>query len=530
MHGKNMIAGQLSAGGGESCWAVNPSTGERMDPPFTCATEEEVNGALEEARRSEELFQQIGGGRKAALLERIADEIMALGDELVRRSAAETGLPEERFVSERARTCHQLRMFANLVREGSWVDARIDTADRKPMPKPDVRRMLIPIGPVVVFCASNFPLAFSVAGVDTASALAAGCPVVVKAHRSHPGIAELVGTAIFRAIEKEGLPSGIFSLVHGSGKKVGIRLVKHSLTRAVGFTGSEAGGRALFDAAVSRPDPIPVYAEMGSMNPVFLLPRALAERSEDIAEALRGSLTLGAGQFCTNPGLVVGMESPDLDNFLEKLGTLINDSPSATMLNATIHSAYEEGTDRITSTEGVSVVGQGAPDPGRNRAVATVFSTDMAEFLRKAELRHEVFGPCTVVVRVPNRDGLLNVAEALDGHLTASFHGTDADLADFAGLVRAVRTKVGRLICNGVPTGVAVCPSMNHGGPYPATTDVHFTSVGTAAIYRFARPVCYQSFPDAALPDELQNGNPLGIWRTVNGKLTQGLVPEGGKQ
>ena len=528
LHGRNIIGGAQSVEGSETFQAVNPATGETLPGGFHSATEAEVARAARAASEATEMLAGLAKEARGGLLRRMAAEILSLGDELIERCNAETGLPAGRLESERGRTVNQLRMFADLVDEGSWVDARIDTAvpGRTPIPKPDIRRLLVPIGPVAVFCASNFPLAFSVAGGDTASAIAAGNAVIVKAHSSHPGTAELVGTALSRAVEAEGLAPGLFSLLHGPGRTIGISLVTHSEVKAAGFTGSKAGGRALFDAAASRLDPIPVYAELGSTNPVFVLPGALRARGAEIAEGLKNSTTLGVGQFCTNPGLVFGVGSAELDSFVDAAGRLFAATQPATMLNQRIRSAYEEGVGRLRETDGVSVAGESEPaaDTTGNEGAAVIFRTDCGTFQQNLILREEVFGPATVVVQGESADELMRIVEGMEGHLAATIHGTEEDLLEHSSLIALLRRKAGRLIFNGFPTGVEVCPSMTHGGPYPATTDVHFTSVGTAAIYRFARPVSYQGFPDAAQPAELQNANPLGIWRTVNGSLTREAV------
>jgi NADP-dependent aldehyde dehydrogenase len=522
-HGKNMIGGELSAAGSQKFRALSPSSGALLDGEFFEATPAELDKALELAARAFPVYRKITHDQIAAFLERIGAEILSVGAPLIERTAAETGLPAARLEGERARTVGQLKMFADLIREGSWVDARIDRAipDRKPLPKPDLRRMLIPIGPVVVFCASNFPLAFSVAGGDTASALAAGNPVVVKANRAHPGCAELVGDAIRKAVAACGLPPGVFSLLHGANHDLNLRLVKHPHTRAAGFTGSLKGGRALFDAAASRPDPIPVYAEMGSVNPVFVLPGALRERGEAIAEGLKGSVTMGNGQFCTKPGVVMAFDDPAFDKFTEKLRGLMTQQPPGTLLHPGILKSYEEGVKSLGALSSVVAKSATAPDRTKTQAEAAVFETEAATFLRESRLREEVFGPATLLVRCGTRDELEKAARAMEGHLTATVHGTEADLRDFAGLVSILEERVGRLVYNGFPTGVEVCPSVNHGGPWPATTDGKFTSVGTGAILRFVRPVAYQNFPDAALPQELRNKNALKIWRLVDSKLTQ---------
>jgi alpha-ketoglutaric semialdehyde dehydrogenase len=525
LHGKNLIGLGNSDGGDYTFKAYNPSVGMEMDPVFTGASTAEVDRSLALAAGAFDEYRQKSPDERADFLERVAAEIEALGDDLIQRGMTETGLPEARLIGERGRTVGQIRMFSALVKEGSWVDARIDHAlpDREPLPKPDVRLMLMPMGPVVVFGASNFPLAFSVAGGDTASALAAGCPVVVKAHRSHPGTAEMVGRAIQKAVSDSGMPEGVFSLLHGRGQEVGTALVKHPLTRAVGFTGSQKGGRELFNVASSRPSPIPVYAEMGSLNPVFVLPGALAERGEQFAEGLCQSVNLGVGQFCTNPGLVLGLQGEDLDRVKGKLEGLFTDTPNATMLNPGIREAYDAGVAAVQSSTGVTLVAKASTtaDREKTQAVAHVFSTDVEAFMASEQLAHEVFGPCTLVVDCTSKEDMEEVARGLEGHLTATIHGTEDDLAEYSNLVSILESKAGRLIFNGFPTGVEVCASMHHGGPYPASTDGRTTSVGTAAIYRFTRLMCYQGFPQNALPPELQDDNPRDLWRLVDGAFTK---------
>jgi alpha-ketoglutaric semialdehyde dehydrogenase len=486
---------------------------------FEEASAAHVGRALEMADGAFQGYRSLPADARAAFLERIADEIGGSGD-LIDAAQVETALPRERLEGERARTVGQLRMFAGLVREGSWVDARIDRAipDRKPLPKPDVRRMLIPIGPVAVFGASNFPLAFSVAGGDTASALAAGCPVVVKGHPAHPATSELAARAIVNAVTSSGMPPGVFSLLQSTRNDIAVALVKHPLTKAVGFTGSLRAGRALFDAAASRPDPIPVYAEMGSVNPVFLLPGALATRGDAIAGGLVNSATLGVGQFCTNPGLTIAIGVEALDRCLGRLRELIRAAPPGTMLYPALLDAFEAGVRRLSAVEGVSTI-RASGDAAQ--ACPSLFETAADVFLRNGDIGHEVFGPSTVVIRCTSREQMEAVARRLEGQLTATIHGTPEDLRAYAPLVSIVERKVGRLIVNGFPTGVEVCASMHHGGPYPAMTDSRSTSVGTAAIYRFARPVAYQDFPQSLLPVELQDGNPRGIWRLVDGEMTK---------
>jgi NADP-dependent aldehyde dehydrogenase len=522
LHGQCFIGGHLSTGSGERFRAISPLDSIAMEPQFYRAGAKEADAALELAEAAFAIFRQTSGSQRAALLERIADEISALGDQLISRAHQETGLPETRLTGERARTVGQLRLFAEVAREGSWVDARIDSAvaDRQPLPKPDLRRMLIPIGPVVVFGSSNFPLAFSVAGGDTASALATGNPVVVKAHSAHPGTSELVATALQRAVAACHLPAGIFSMLYGVGKDLGLALVRHPWTRAVGFTGSSKAGRALFDAAAARPDPIPVFAEMSSLNPVFILPGALCERASQIAEGLRASVTLGVGQFCTKPGLVFAARSAGLDQFQEVLARSLQAVMPATMLHAGICQSYHQGLAQVSAAAGAELLAR-SKEPADSRQThgeAVVMRTDLPAFLKHPELAGEVFGPFALIISVPAAEELQAAARSLEGQLTATVHGTPEDLAQAEPLLRLLERKAGRLIVNGFPTGVEVCPSMHHGGPYPSTTDVRFTSVGTAALYRFVRPICYQDFPPSLLPDALKDNNPLGIWRLVDGK------------
>ncbi len=524
LHGKSLIAGQPTDAGSTTCRARNPATGAELEPEFREATAGEAARAVDAAA---DAFAEYGARppeERARFLEAIAAEIEALGETLIERTMSETGLPAARIAGERARTCGQLRLFAELVREGSWVDARIDTAlpERQPAPRPDIRRMLKPIGPVVVFGASNFPLAFSTAGGDTASALAAGCPVVVKAHPAHPGSGELVAGAIAHAAAQCGVPPGVFSFVHG-GAAIGVALVQHPATAAVGFTGSHAAGRALFDAANSRQKPIPMFAEMSSVNPVFVLPHALAERGEAIAQGLLASFTLGVGQFCTKPGLVFALRGAAMDTFVDKLAGAVQQAASGTMLTTGIRAAFERARADVRAVEGVRGVSSStaASAAGATPALPSVALTSAARFLAEPSLAHEVFGPFVLVIGCDDADEMLACAKALDGQLTATLHGTEADLAAAGALLEAVESRAGRVIVNGFPTGVEVSPAMHHGGPYPATTDVRFTSVGTAAILRFARPVCYQGFPDALLPAELKNANPRNLLRTVNGAPTR---------
>jgi 2,5-dioxopentanoate dehydrogenase len=446
----------------------------------------------------------------ATFLERIGERITAVGDLLISTCVEETSLSADRLVGERARTVNQLRMFAGLVREGSWIDARIDTAlpDRKPVPKPDLRRMLFPLGPVAVFGASNFPLAFSVAGGDTASALAAGCAVVVKPHPGHPKTSTLVASAVSGAAQDCQMPKGVFDMVEDTSIQIGLELVRHPLVRAVGFTGSTRAGRALFDAANSRPEPIPVFAEMGSLNPLFVLPAALEKRWKNIATGLAGSVTLGVGQFCTKPGLVFAPQSSALNQFALWLGEELSKTPKGSMLNDSIAVRFEESLKRVKA----SIQAKGG---------AYLLVTDGDKFGEEPALHEEIFGPATLLIRCAKPDSLIELAGKLDGQLTATIHAEPEDEALSARLLQVLKEKAGRVVWNCYPTGVEVCPAMHHGGPYPATADARFTSVGTAAILRFARPVCYQGLPQGLLPVELQNLNIRKIWRTVNGTLTK---------
>ena len=525
LHGKNIVAGALSPEGINTFRAVDPSVGRELEPVFHDAREDEINRAVDNAALAFQERQPRDADQTAGLLERIAEEIEALGDELIDRAGLETGLPAGRLQMERGRTVNQLRLFANVAREDSWVDARIDTADasRKPLPKPDLRRMLIPMGPVAVFGASNFPLAFSVAGGDTASALAAGNPVIVKAHPAHPGTSELVGGAIGRALSSAGFSDDWVSMLHGHQPEVGLVLVRHPAVRAVGFTGSFAAGMAILDTARSRPEPIPVHAEMGSINPLFILPGALSQRTDQIAQGLHASVTLGVGQFCTNPGLVICLEGDDLDRLIARLAELFQANPPGTMLHQGILDAYSGMIERLAERADVQMSAHSSPppDPSRTESPAMLFVTDAETFLGDDELSQEVFGPSTLIVRCRSDDEMAEIACNLQGQLTATLHATEEDLQRFEQLPTLLEPKVGRLVFDGFPTGVEVCPAMHHGGPYPATTDTRSTSVGTAAIARFARPICYQGWPQHRLPTELRDENVRGIRRMVDGVLTK---------
>lgn len=517
---KQIIGFDLSAEGNEAFVSYNPSEERDNEYIFHKATTEEVNRAAEKAAMAFQLYYKKSGREKAQFLEAIAEEIIRVGDILINTCHSETALPIARIESERGRTVTQLKMFADLLKEGSWVDARIETAipERTPIPKPDLRFMHIGLGPVVVFGASNFPLAFSVAGGDTASALAAGCPVIVKAHGAHPATSAIVGKAIQAAALKTNMPDGIFSLLYGDGKTTGIQLVKHPAIKAVGFTGSYTAGKALFDAAVSRPEPIPVYAEMGSSNPVFILPEAMKERGLSIANGYAGSVTLGAGQFCTNPGLLFYNNTGN--EFKKLLKETFEKTNGAVMLTSSIAEAYRQGIDKKRHTPGVQILADGSYSAGKNVGAPVLMAADSTTFSTHPELSEEIFGPASIAVSVNSKEEILKIARNLSGHLTATIHGTPKELEDYQELITILEQKAGRVVINGFPTGVEVCSAMVHGGPFPSTTDSKTTSVGTAAIYRFTRPVCYQNMPDPLLPAELKNKNILKIYRLINSERT----------
>jgi NADP-dependent aldehyde dehydrogenase len=524
IQGQNIIGFAHSAEGEKTFHGFNPRAGTALEPVFFEASSNEVDRALTLAAEAAIILRSLSAEKRAEFLLAMRDEILALGDALVERAAEESGLDTGRLQGELGRTTNQLKLFADIVTEGSWVDARVDTAlpDRKPLPRPDIRRMLRPLGPVAVFGASNFPLAFSVAGGDTAAAMAAGNPVVVKGHPAHPGTSELVAGAIVKAVKAQGLPEGTFSLLNGTSPEVSLAVVRHSATHAVAFTGSERAGRALFNAAAARPDPIPVYAEMGSANPLFVLPGAIDGKAEALAEALFKSVTLGVGQFCTCPGLVFGVESGNFRAFVEKLAQCFEQSLPGTMLNPGVAKGYQE---RFRSAAGVKSVtvykSTHAADTQHTEGQPGLIVTDADTWLNNETLHEEIFGPATVVVSCATAAEMLHCAKELAGTLTATIHGGAEELAAHSELVDLLSRKAGRVIFNGFPTGVEVGYAMNHGGPYPATTDEKFTSVGAAAILRFARPVCYQGFPESLLPAELRNANPRGILRNIDGRVTR---------
>ncbi len=515
--GHNYIGGARSAAGNITLQSHDASTGEALPFVFMQATGDEVDAAAQAAASACPAFRALAASRRADFLEAIATQLDALGDDFITLVTRETALPTARIQGERARTSGQMRLFAQVLRRGDFYGARIDRAlpERQPLPRVDLRQYRIGVGPVAVFGASNFPLAFSTAGGDTAAALAAGCPVVFKAHSGHMATAEQVADAIIRAAEQTDMPKGVFNMIYGTG--VGEALVKHPAIQAVGFTGSLKGGRALCDMAAARPQPIPVFAEMSSINPVVVLPEALQVRGEKIAQELVASVVLGCGQFCTNPGLVIGIGSPRFSAFTSLLATLMNEQPAQTMLNAGTLRSYRNGVQALLDHPGISHLA-GKPEQG-HQAQPQLFKADVSLLLNGDPLlQEEVFGPTTVVVEVADKAELQRALQCLHGQLTATLIAESGDLQSYGELLPLLEQKVGRVLFNGYPTGVEVCDAMVHGGPYPATSDARGTSVGSLAIERFLRPMCYQNFPDALLPEALQNANPLGINRLVDGK------------
>ncbi|MFJ4131492.1 aldehyde dehydrogenase (NADP(+)) [Pseudomonas cyclaminis] len=514
--GHNFIGGQRSADGSIIVTSLDASTGEALPYAFHQATLQEVDSAVQAASDSFSRYRVLSADKRAVFLDAIADELDALDDDFIALVCRETALPAARIQGERGRTSGQMRLFANVLRRGDFYGARIDQALplRTPLPRPDLRQYRTAVGPVAVFGASNFPLAFSTAGGDTASALAAGCTVVFKAHSGHMATAEHVANAIIRAAQRSGMPAGVFNMIYGSG--VGEYLVKHPAIKGVGFTGSLNGGRALCDMAASRPEPIPVFAEMSSINPVVILPRALTSRAENIARDLAASVVQGCGQFCTNPGLIVGIHSDAFSAFQARVAQLINDQPAQTMLNAGTLRSYTEGLRNLHAHPGIAHLA-GSTQQG-HQAQPQLFRADVALLLNGDKvLQEEIFGPTSIFIEVADQAELNAAVKALHGQLTATLIGEPDDLVQFAELTALLELKVGRILVNGYPTGVEVCDSMVHGGPYPATSDSRGTSVGTLAIDRFLRPVCFQNYPDALLPDALKNANPLNIFRLVDG-------------
>ncbi|RXJ98813.1 aldehyde dehydrogenase (NADP(+)) [Arcobacter sp. CECT 8986] len=522
IHGKNFIGNDLSSNGDKSSKIYDLKSDEPLEGEFFHATNEEVDLALKKANKAFYIYKDKSQLQRANFLETIADEIMNLGDELILRTVAESNLPKPRIEGERGRTVGQLRMFANLLKEGSWVEATIDEAlpNREPLPRNDLRKMLRPIGVVSVFEASNFPLAFACAGGDTASALAAGCPVIVKAHSSHSGTSELIATAIINAVKKCDMPDGTFSMVHGGGRTVGQQIVLHEVVKAVGFTGSTQGGMKLFELANQRKMPIPVFAEMGSINPCLFLPSSL-KKAEEMAQLYANSITVGVGQFCTNPGLILLVKDENSEAFKTELSKSIENIVPATMLSSSIQEAYSTGTKEALSQDNITLLGQSKVENTKAEGRPTVACVSANTFIENPKFHEEIFGPYSLVVECENIDELDLVISSLDGQLTSTVMGEEADMQKFKKQIFSLENRCGRILFNGVPTGVEVCHSMQHGGPFPAATDPRFTSVGTGAIRRFVRPVCFQDCPNSLLPDELKDENPLGILRITNDKYTR---------
>lgn len=519
--GQMIIAGTPVTGTGQEVRAFDPSAGQPLEPVYRHGDTADVDAAAAAAAEAFPVYRATTAEQRARFLESIAAHIEAVAESLIARAVAESGLPTARITGEVGRTTGQLRLFAEVLREGSWNGARIDTAqpDRTPLPRPDIRQRFVPLGPVAVFSASNFPLAFSVAGGDTASALAAGCPVVVKGHDAHPGTSEIVARAVTAAVAESGLPAGVFSLLFGSGPGLGVALVTNRHIKAVGFTGSRSGGTALMAAAAARPEPIPVYAEMSSINPVFLLEGALTTRGAELGKAFIGSLTMGSGQFCTNPGLVIAVDGPGLDAFVTAAGEAISAAPATPMLTPNIAGNYASGVEMLNGA--AELVAHGEAGAIETCGQAALFSTDAQSFLGSEELQAEVFGSASLIVRCADAAEMHTVAAGVEGQLTATVHADASDEAAARELLPLLELKAGRILFNGWPTGVEVCHAMVHGGPFPATSDSRTTSVGARAIERFLRPVAYQNVPKSLLPSAVADDNPDHLWRRIDGRLTQ---------
>ena len=522
--GQQLINGTWQPGAAGSFSAVNPRTGEPLSPAISQASKAQVQDATEAAQQAFQQFRSSSLRDRATFLRQCANEITALGDELLETMQAETGYPEARCKAERGRTTGQLNMFADYIESGEYLDPRIDPAlpDRKPMPRVDLRSVNQALGVVIVFSVSNFPLAFSTAGGDTASALAAGCPVIVKGHPSHPGTGELVAQAMAKAVKACNLPGGVFSFLQ-CGNDEARALIEAAPVKAIAFTGSQRGGLAISKIAAERPEPIPVFAEMGSINPFLILPQKLASDAEEIAKGFVGSLTLGTGQFCVNPGLVLAIEGEGLQRFADAVASALTDHPAGVMLNAGICSAYQKGVSALSNNAHMERIAQGKEDTpdGGSFAQAAFFRMKASDFLASPELKEEVFGPASILVVCKDAAELLAVATAVQGQLTATVHATAQEMPRYRELFAELAEKAGRLVINGYPTGVEVCHAMVHGGPFPASTDSRFTSVGSNAIRRFVRAVCYQNCPQTMLPDALKDENPMGLRRFVNGAWTR---------
>lgn len=517
--GSSLVGPDVVDGMGGAFHGLDPRTGERLNPVYRSVTQEQLDSACELADEAFNVYRETSAPHRARFLESIGERIMDLGVTLIERCAAETGLPADRIEGERSRTVAQLRMFASVVRQGDYLGVRIDPeiSSRKPVRRPDLRLRNIPVGPVAVFGASNFPLAFSVAGGDTAAALAAGCPVVFKAHPAHPGTSELVGRAIQSAVRDCAMPGGTFSLLFDAGLDIGRRLVQDARINAVAFTGSRSGGMALMDLAMARAVPIPVFAEMSSVNPVLLFPGALNARAEEIAKAFVASLCLGSGQFCTNPGILIAIDGPPLDRFIDTVRTLLAPVPAGTMLSPGIHATYEASVAAMKGHIATGCLALGQAASGRNEAQAHLFEVSDEAFLTYPELAEEMFGPASVVIRCKDLSSVRRILHRLDGQLTAALHVDEADFEFARGFIPMLERRVGRILFNGFGTGVEVSYAMVHGGPFPSTSDGRSTSVGGRSIERFLRPVSYQDVPDVLLPEALRRSNQLKLRRQIDG-------------
>ncbi|MBX7445968.1 MULTISPECIES: aldehyde dehydrogenase (NADP(+)) [unclassified Arthrobacter] len=523
--GHSLIAGRSAAGTGGKTTGFNPATNQPLNPAYTLISPNQLQEATSAAAEAFESFRALDPHTHAAFLDSIAENIEAAGDDLLARAALETGLPWARLETERSRTTKQLRLFADVVRQGDFRGVRIDPAqpDRTPLPRPDIRQRQIPLGPVAVFGASNFPFAFSTAGGDTASALAAGCPVVFKAHNAHPGTSEIVGHAITQAVKDHGLHPGVFSLIYGPGSSIGQALVADPAIKAVGFTGSRAAGTALMRTAAARPEPIPVYAEMSSLNPVFVLPGALDGDVDALASQYITAVTGSSGQLCTSPGLLFAPAGEAGDKLAAAVGRAVAGCSGQTMLTQGIASAWHQGVDALSGTPAVTPLGHGIEGETQNAPAPAVFEAPLPEFLANPVLHDEIFGAASLVIRYETIEDLIRAAAQLEGQLTATLQLTESDHDEAARLLPTLERKVGRIIVNGWPTGVEVGHAVIHGGPYPATSDSRTTSVGTLAINRFLRPVAYQNLPDELLPPALQENNPWHLIRRIDGSL---VMPE----
>ena len=516
--GKSYIAGNWT-GSGTTFQADNPTTNSKNESLFFHGTIEQVNQAAEAALSSFEAFATTSLADRSRFLRKIAEEIDARGDAITEIGQLETALPSARLEGERGRTVGQLRLFADWLEQGDWLGARIDTAlpDRAPLPRPDIRVANKALGPVAVFGASNFPLAFSAGGGDTASALAAGCPVVVKAHSAHPGVSEIIALAVEAAVKACNMPAGVFSLIQGGKREVGQSLVSHPAIKAVGFTGSLAGGRALYDIAVSRPEPIPFYGELGSNNPVYLLPHAMAENATTIAEGWAASLTMGTGQFCTNPGVIVALKGDPLEQFKQQAVALLSEVAASAMLTDRIADAYHQVTQAHTDDSRLDCLLAPAKQDNPFCAAPGVYCVSYAAWSDNQDLADEIFGPAAIIIECQSSDEMADVAKNFVGQLTSTIQMSDKDTEIAQTLMPHLERKSGRVLVNGYPTGVEVCHAMVHGGPYPASTDAKSTSVGTLAIERFVRPISYQNMPDTMLPPALRSSNPYNITRLIDG-------------